>query len=141
MKRKIKKFQKIDDTVLKSGLPNTLDLDEIKEHYNINTVIDLSDRERKTVMNWCVKNNVNYHKFYIDRKNPSKEDYLKALSLIRKTTLVFCFHGLSRSRTLVALWEIKNGKLATPVIDKLRVEFAGQKKELLNLIAEISLEI
>lgn len=138
--RNIKRFQVIDGTLLKSGLPNTLDLQEIKQVHGLDVVIDLSDRERKPIANWCQKNNIEYHKFYVDRFNPKKEDYLKALSLIKKRTLVCCFHGKSRSRSLVALWQIKQGENTTKIIEQLQLEMPD-RNEMMQMIAQCSFEI
>ncbi len=139
--RKIKNLQIVDESLIKSGLVNGLDLEYLKKKYQINTVIDLSDKDRLIVKRWCEKNNIEYHKFYVDRKNPNKKDYINALNVIKKTTLVFCFHGRSRSRALVALWQIKNGASTTKVIDQLRIEMPDGREEILQLIAECSFDI
>lgn len=141
LSRSVKKFRLIDKHLMQSGLPNSLDLDDIKSTYGLDTVIDLSDRPRPVVANWCDKNEVKYIKHQVDKNNPQKADYKNALENIKGQTLVFCFHGSTRSSTLVALHKIKQGQSATKVIDQLRVTESGMTEPMLQLIAELSFEI
>lgn len=106
-----KRFRFVDKNLICSSLPNGKLLSTIKEKYKLNTVIDLSDRPRKTVSNWCIKNRVEYIKIPIDEMSPVLSDYNKALDSIKETTLVHCYKGLHRTGVLEAMYRKRN-KLA-----------------------------
>lgn len=89
---------------------------EIKSELGLDTVIDLSDRPRPVVENWCRKNGATYIKVPINEYSPSVEDFKAALSAMSGKTLVHCFRGIHRTGAFLTMWQIDNGHNAEKVI-------------------------
>lgn len=138
VQRNIKALQVVNRDLIKSGLVNGKDLDYLRDNYGITKVIDLTERQRYNIKNWCKRNDITYCKIPINSESPNKEKFKTALSEITPKSLVMCFHGKHKSRALIGLWQIKNGENASKILDILNIEWSGKKKKLLNLIAEIS---
>lgn len=103
---KIKNCRIIDNKLIASGLPTKSDIIYLKKYYNIQDVIDLTDRDRINVGNICKKLNVNYNKLSVNEYNPDIDAIMMALSIIHnsKSCLLFCYKGIHRTGTILNLY-------------------------------------
>jgi tyrosine-protein phosphatase SIW14 len=100
-------FGLVYEYVYRSALPNSKNIIYLRKTLGLNTVIDLSDRNRDLVKNTCEKLGINYYKFpMIDTEiNESliKEVITLINNLCNKPILIHCFHGRHRTGLIVSM--------------------------------------
>lgn len=105
---KLKNFYVVNKNLFRSGLLNGKQLFFIKYRYGLDTIIDLSDRYRKVIVNWCNKNNVVYNKIPVNEYNPNINDFIYGINIIRNKTLVHCYRGVHRTGAFIIIYKKLN---------------------------------
>lgn len=101
-----KNFGVIAPNLYRSALPNQSQIFYLAKHYGINTVIDLTERDRDLVAKACLKAKINYTKIpMIDTKvnDLAVSQVLKEVQNINYSVLIHCWAGKHRTGLISAL--------------------------------------
>lgn len=101
-----KNFGVIAPNLYRSALPNQSQIFYLAKHYGINTVIDLTERDRDLVAKACLKAKINYVKIpMVDSEINvlAVNQVLKEVQNINYFALIHCWAGRHRTGLISAL--------------------------------------
>lgn len=105
------KINEVINDIYKSSLPNGKILNQYIKKYNLKTIVDLTQRERKVVKNTCDRNNVDYKKIPVGYDCCDVENIVKQILKLKKPLLYFCFHGRDRTGKVSRIIKRMNGRV------------------------------
>lgn len=104
-------ISKVVDNIYRCSLPTGKNIAEYKKVYGIQTIVDLTQRERKIQSNACEKNNITYIKLPINYNCCKSENIVKEIFKAKKPLLYFCYHGRDRTGKVSRLIKRKHGRV------------------------------